>query len=176
MTVDYAHTRKAEENREKKAGALAAAARRLSVPAAGLAVGTGNRRRVWKEAGLAHAPSVETWHVAVQMMGEGEPPAAGPRPRSCVYHPDRPGRLYLEGWRCDPCSPWARRTGSYPTPPPGTTLDDLRAARPPAVVIELDTRIEAAKRHADTAAARARVAEVAHRKYGHGEHARSRPP
>ncbi len=49
----------------------------------------------------------------------------------CRHHPGTPARLYLQGWLCDACSPAARSGHNLPTPPPGTTLADLRNAKHP---------------------------------------------
>lgn len=65
--VDYAHTKRAERNRSKKAAALAGEARRLGYMPFELATVGGTvhdaerRELVRKSLGLTAAPSVETW-------------------------------------------------------------------------------------------------------------------
>lgn len=136
---DFAHTATAEQNRLAKATALAAAARELGLGADALAVGTGNRRRVWKAAGLTRAPGSEaTWLVVVDVLRADDDPAPRPRPRGCRSHPGRAARLYLGGWLCDQCSPWARAGHPCPAPAGGTPAVVARtraladARRPPA--------------------------------------------
>lgn len=165
QAVDFAHTRAAEHRRLAKAEALAAHARLLGVDADGLAAGTGNRRRVWKAAGLKRAPSEDTWLAVVDVLGLPRTPQ---RPASvpagcCLWHPDRPGRLYLGGYRCDDCSPAALAGRVVPTPPAGTTAADRLAARGRPVE-ELEPWIREARKASPahrngTAAARARLAE-----------------
>lgn len=161
MSVDYAHTSRAERNRLTKAEALAAAARGLGIDARALAVGTGNRRKVWKAADMKRAPSEDTWLAVVDILGLAPPaptrPVGPPRTGTCLFHPDRPGRLYLGGYRCEDCSPAALAGHARPVPPPGTTAADLLAARASAPS-ELDPRDQSAKAHAHTAAERARLA------------------
>lgn len=130
MTVDFAHTDVAERNRLSKADALAAVALQLGVDANGLAVGTGNRRRVWKAAGLKRAPSEATWMAVVDVLGLPVPaptrPQGPPTSGPCLFHPGRPGRLYLCGYRCPECSPAALAGRTRPVPPPGTTAAERR--------------------------------------------------
>lgn len=157
--VDFAHTRAAELRRLEKAEALAAHARLLGVDAGGLAAGTGNRRRVWKAAGFKRAPSEDTWLAVVDVLGL-RPTSLGGR---CLFHPDRPGHLYLGGYRCDDCSPAAAAGRIVPTPPPGMTATGLLAARGRHVdqlepwIVEA-RKASPAHRHG-TAAARARLAQ-----------------
>ena len=170
MTVDYAHTRKAEQNRAEKAKALAAAARDLGVPAAGLGLGEGNRRTVRLALGFSSV-SEDTWHLVVSLLSADAPPA-GPRPRGCALCAAPDARLYICGWRCTGCSPAATAGRTVPTPPPGTTAVDLRRDRTPLVQVENDPRIESARRHSSSAADRAAIATEAHRRFGHSESAR----
>lgn len=160
MKVNYAHTRTADQNRLAKAEALAAAARELGVGANGLAPGTGGRRRVWKAAGLTRAPSEDTWLAVVDVLGlpsvaarELGPAAGGP----CLFHPDRPGRLYLGGYRCGECSPAALAGRTRPVPPPGTTAADRLAARG-RVAVDAEPWVIAAKKRDRSAVGRARLA------------------
>jgi len=176
-SIDYAHTRTAEQNRLAKAEALAAAARELDVDANGLAVGTGNRRRVWKAAGLKRAPSEDSWMAVVDLLGL--PPVAGRAlgpavTGSCLFHPDRPGRLYLGGHRCAECSPAALAGRTRPVPPPGTTAADRLAARAGAAVVDAEPPwVTAAKKRDRSAAGRARLAT---RVYQRGLHHPGPPP
>lgn len=132
MTVDYARTPTARANRERKAAALADTCRALGVTAAGIDVGGGRRREVWKAAGLTRAPSEDTWHLTATLLGpEPEPtPAretapARRRSRSvCVYGCEGPVRQYVRGTFCEAHAP-----APAPTPPPGTTAADLREKR-----------------------------------------------
>lgn len=128
--VDYANTAHARENRERKATALAAAARQLSVTSNGIAIGGGRRRVVWKAAGLDRSPSEDTWAATAALLGEPEPRTPrGPQRRLCRYRDGRQAGLYLGGWLCDEHAPWAHGSGRPPTPPPGSTAEDLRARR-----------------------------------------------
>lgn len=137
--VDYARTRVALENRQKKAHALVAAMRRLGVTDAGIAVGGGQRRTVWREAGLDRSPSEDTWLVVHELLAHEPVPApapatATPRSQRC-NHPScgAETHLYPSGWWCDPHSPWGRRgqTASDPNRVPGQPceLTRLRQAR-----------------------------------------------
>lgn len=175
MTSAYAHTRTAEQNRLAKAEALAAAARELGVDANGLAVGTGNRRRVWKAAGLKRAPSEDSWMAVVDLLGLPAaarralgPAAGGP----CLFHPDRPGGLYLGGYRCTECSPAALAGRTRPVPPPGTTAADRLAARA-GVAVDAEPWVIAAKKRDRSAVGRARLAT---RVYERGLHNSGPPP
>ncbi len=67
--VDYAHTAAAEVNRDRKATALAAAARELGLCADDVAVGGGHRRQVRRAAGITREPSEETWHCVAVLLG-----------------------------------------------------------------------------------------------------------
>ncbi|EYR64644.1 hypothetical protein N866_07100 [Actinotalea ferrariae CF5-4] len=87
-TADFAHTRHAETNRQRKANALAAAAANLGLQPYELkvigstAVEAEQRRRVRRTAGLDRDPSVETWMLA---LGYLEARAAGlPGARQCT--------------------------------------------------------------------------------------------
>lgn len=166
MTVDYAHNHRAERNRHAKATALAAVARQLGVTSSSLAVGRGRRRDVWKAAGLTRAPSEDTWLAVVDVLGLDEPaPLRGPGRGTCLWHPDRPGRLYLGGWRCGECSPAALAGRPTVRPPAGTTLADRRDTRAGgAAVDELEPWIVAARRTGRTAAARAELATRVYRR------------
>lgn len=70
-TIDYAHTKRADANRDRKAIALAAEARRLGympfeLRTIGGTPGDAERREiVRKSLGLDRAPSVETWTQAL---------------------------------------------------------------------------------------------------------------
>jgi hypothetical protein len=111
--TDYANTAHARENRARKATALADTARRLGIRRSAIERGGGTRGRVWREAGLARAPSIATWAAVVELL-RGDPEPDGPA-QACVNHPDRAGRLYLGGLLCDEeCAPW-RRAG-HPNP------------------------------------------------------------
>jgi hypothetical protein len=158
VTVDYAHTSRAEQNRLEKAQALAAVAGRLGVDANGLAVGTGNRRRVWKDAGLKRAPSEDTWFAVVDLLGV--PAAVAPRQSPptgcCLYHPDRPGRFYLCGYRCAECSPAAKAGRVVPAPPPGTTAE--RRPAPGMSVDDVEPWVREIKRRRTSAIDRAALA------------------
>ena len=69
--TDHAHTPRAETNRQRKAHALAGAARHLGMQPYELTVVGGtlahseNRARVRRLAGLDRDPSVETWQTAI---------------------------------------------------------------------------------------------------------------
>ena len=71
---DYAHTRDAAENREKKATALAATAARLGLQpyelklVGGTVADADRRTAVRKETGLDRNPSVETWGRAIGLL------------------------------------------------------------------------------------------------------------
>ncbi len=172
--IDWAHTQKAEHDRREKAAALAAAARELGVPVAGIAVGGGRRRDVRKRAGIATA-SEATWHLVHELLTASSPsdrhptPARGvdaDEPRSCgrcgaTSTPAVPVRFYPAGWRCTPCSPAALAGHVIPSPRPGTTAADLRSRRR-AHDVALTPSIVAAKARARTAEERGRVAEAAH--------------
>ncbi|GAA4627300.1 hypothetical protein [Cellulomonas oligotrophica] len=162
--IDWAHTQRAEHDRTLKAKALAVAARELGVPAAGLVVGGGGRRAVRRHAGLASA-SEETWHAASQLLAADAPPER-PRPRACARcgHGERPVRLYLCGWRCDPCSPAALAGCSVPAPRADLTADALRARRAAALVPDLDPDLATAKASTRSAIERGRIAETAHQR------------
>jgi hypothetical protein len=183
--VDYAHTALARENREKKAAALAATARRIGVGTAGIAIGGGRRRDVWRAAGLDRSPSEDTWHLVHQLLTASPP--AGPAP----VHAPGPSRasscnapacdadsthLYPSGWWCDAHSPWGRRglTRSDPNRIAGQPceLERLRTARgitttshqTPAQTVVDDRAIASGKRRSTTAAFQSvRAAQAHHR-------------
>lgn len=72
--TDYARTRHAEQNRARKAEALAAAAARMGLQAYELTLVGGTvadrdrRAAVRKAAGISRAPSVDTWTLALQTL------------------------------------------------------------------------------------------------------------
>lgn len=170
MTVDYAHTRTAGQRRLEKAAALAAAARALDVGAPGLAVGVGRRREVWKAAGLKRPPSEDTWLAVVDVLGLSVELGRAPGPAksgTCLFHPDRHGRFYLGGYRCEECSPAAVAGRTVPRPPPGTTFADRLAAARSTAPVELQPWVVAAREaspahRSGSAAARARLATRVH--------------
>jgi hypothetical protein len=184
MPVDYAHTALARENREKKAAALAAAARRLGVGTAGVAVGGGRRRDVWRAAGLDRSPSDDTWQLVRKLLA-ASPPAdlaqvhtPGPARASSCNAPACDAdstHLYASGWWCDAHSPWGRRglTRSDPNRVPGQPceLDRLRTARgitttshqTPAQTVVDERAIASGKRRSTTAAYQSVRAAQAHR-------------
>ncbi|AEI11838.1 hypothetical protein [Cellulomonas gilvus] len=185
MTIDYAHTRTARENRDRKAATLAATARRLGITTDGIAIGGGQRRTVWREAGLDRSPSEDTWHLVHQALAAQPPavPATAPR----VAGPARAGAcrvpgcvaastsFYPSGWWCDEHSPWGRRglTSSDPNRVPGQPceLQRLRAARgttptsysPPTSTVIDDRAIASGKRRSTTATFQAVKAAQDHR-------------
>jgi len=177
--IDWAHTDKARHDREVKAQKLVAAARELGVPPTDLdltALGRSRRREVRKLAGVDSA-SEESWNEVVQILAEhmpaDMPPAATPSRSRLVrrcYVPscdveDDTVLLYPGGPFCDAHQPGVLLGhGRPPRPRAGTTLADLRAARP-AVAVVLDERVAAAKGKAHTAEARARLAEHVHRRF-----------
>jgi hypothetical protein len=87
-STDYAHTPRAESNRQRKAHRLALAARSLGLQPYELTVVGGtvahasNRTRVRRHARVDHDPSVETWQITIaQLIGlSGSMPGA----RQCV--------------------------------------------------------------------------------------------
>jgi hypothetical protein len=166
VTVDYAHTSTAERRRLEKAEALAAAARSLEVGASGLTVGGGRRRDVWKAAGLKRPPSEDTWLAVVDVLGLPDATGRAPGPAksgTCLFHPTRPGRLYLGGYRCEDCSPATLAGHTVPRPPPGTTFVERIAAARSATPTDFEPWVVAAREaspahRAGSAAARARLA------------------
>lgn len=183
--VDYARTVLARENRERKAAALAAAARRLGVGTPGITIGGGHRRDVWRGAGLDRSPSEDTWHLVHQLL-TASPPAdpalvrvPGPARASSCNAPTCDAdstHLYASGWWCDTHSPWGRRglTRSDANRVPGAPceLERLRAARgitstshkTPALTVVDERAIASSKRRSTTAAFQTvRAAQAHHR-------------
>jgi len=178
--IDWAHTDKARHDREIKAQALAAAARELGLRSTDLELGRSGRGPVRQRCGFASV-SEETWFEVVAILAETEPPPVVRPPRECwtpsCSTADETVHLYVSGPYCDVHAPWARNGGRRPVPPPGTTLDDLRAAvRDSATAVLLPERILAAKKRAHTAAERARIAEHAHRLFLAGRLGGPDPP
>lgn len=177
MTVDYARTPTARANRERKAAALADTCRALGVTAAGIDVGGGRRREVWKAAGLNRAPSEDTWHLTATLLSPEpeptptrEPSPARRRSRSvCVYGCEGPVRQFVRGTFCEAHAP-----APAPTPPPGTTAADLREKRgrsgsAPSWTVLDDRAVATGKRRSSPQTFRAaRAAEDARRARGGG--------
>ncbi|MCR6706591.1 MAG: hypothetical protein NVV66_18515 [Cellulomonas sp.] len=178
--VDYAHTRQARENREAKATVLAATARSMGVTTAGIQIGGGRRRGVWRAAGLERSPSEETWHLVHQLLAADPPTPALATARGCkpcntpgCQAPDT--HLYPSGWWCDPHSPWGRRglAASDPNRVPGQPceLTRLRQARgitaaayaTPAMTVVDERAIASGKRRSTTATYQAVKAAQEHR-------------
>ena len=180
--VDYAHTRQARENREAKATTLAATARAMGVTTAGIAIGGGRRRDVWRAAGLDRSPSEETWHLVHQLLltagtTTATAVAAARRCKPCNVPACRADdtHLYPSGWWCDEHAPWARRglTRSDPNQVPGEPceLTRLRSARgltpsshtPQTSTVVDDRAIASGKRRSTTATYQAVKAAQEHR-------------
>jgi len=89
-------------------------------------------------------------------------------PRPCWRCGTHEGvQQYLNGPACPQHTPAALAGRPEPQAPPQAPRSGRLTSRTAAVVaVELDTRLQAAKRHAHTAAERARVGEQAHRLYG----------
>ena len=91
--VDYAHTNRAEENRKRKASALAATAAGFGLQPYELTVVGGTqaeadrRHRVRVASGLDRDPSVETWQTAIGMLIGRTATLPGARPCThCDFH------------------------------------------------------------------------------------------
>ncbi len=129
-TPDRAPTGPGQGSQAREAAALAGAARALGVRADELAQRAGRRLEVWKAAQLPTSPAASIWEAAAALLAGEEVPALPVHP--CVFHQDRPARLYLSGWRCDECSPWARAGRPCPCPPAGQPLAKTPAPTQPA--------------------------------------------
>ncbi len=125
MTPDYAHTPYAEQQRDIKAEALAAASARLGLRRDDIAAGGGHRRNAWKAAGLKRAPSEATWTATAALLPHDDEPVAqaGPRSRPCLHGCPGAARFFLAGWLC------AAHAPPPPPPNPGPTLKQLAERR-----------------------------------------------
>lgn len=175
--IDWSHTQKAEHDRTVKARRLANAARALNVDADGLTVGsTAARNAVRLHAGLPRKVSEETWFATCQLLTETDaaPQPAAPSPAPRRVRPcarcgaTKDVRTYLNGPACPRHTPAALAGHQEPQAPPQRPRVARLTSRTAAVIaVEQDTRLQSAKRHAHTAAERARVGEHAHRLYSH---------
>lgn len=93
QAVDYGHTTQAENNRKRKASALATAAANLGFQPYELTVIGGTpaeadkRHRVRRAAGLDRDPSVETWQMTIGMLIARTATLPGARPCTrCDFH------------------------------------------------------------------------------------------
>ncbi|WP_053207973.1 hypothetical protein [Jiangella muralis] len=148
--VDFAHTEQARRNRAAKAAALAAYCQTNSIGPEIVAAPAARQRAVCRDAGVNTA-SDDTWYAVADLLIDAEPaaPAAveAPAPAGPAYPTSRSQQLPPGiGWCWDATSDgycWRPAPGGYycpehrntpPTPPPGTTLADLRPiyARPTA--------------------------------------------
>ncbi|WP_163275347.1 hypothetical protein [Cellulomonas iranensis] len=124
--IDWTETDEARHNRRAKAALLAEAAREFDLGADDLAVGTGNRLRVRRHAGI-DAASEKTWAEAALILADDPPRPTAPAARPCWHCGARDGvRAYLNGPCCPRHTPAALAGHHEPTPDPSTTLAALR--------------------------------------------------
>lgn len=145
--IDWTETDEARHNRRAKAARLADAARELGLGTDDLAVGTGNRLRVRRHAGI-DAASEKTWAETALILADDPPYPTAPAARPCWHCGTRDGvRAYLNGPCCPRHTPAALAGHPEPTPDPTRTLAALReraaitaAAHQPPTTTVVDER------------------------------------
>ncbi|WP_087507911.1 hypothetical protein [Cellulomonas iranensis] len=152
--IDWTETDEARHNRRAKAARLADAARALGLGADDLAVGTGNRLRVRRHAGI-DAASEKTWAETALILADDPPRPCAPAARPCWHCGARDDvRTYLNGPACPQHTPAALAGHAEVSPDPATTLAALRERaaiaaaghQPPTTTVVDERAVTAGKR------------------------------